>query len=190
MTSHIAWLDLETDAADDYRLGHILEIGVVVTDMELNILKSFQRVLGVHERVLRRMPEKVREMHKSTYLWDECLESTDDIFRTDFALQDFLKQFSDEPLALAGSGVLHYDKKWIMHHLPRSRHSFTYWGYDVGVVRRVLRDLAGMPLPNTERNLSGVKHRALDDAVSAVLEMRLYLSQLKTLPGWGSNERP
>lgn len=185
MTDYIAWLDLETDGADDYRKGNILEVGVAISDLKLEIVDMFSTVLFANERTLKRMPEVVREMHQGTGLWNACLNSRENIYNADFLLSEKLQSFGHgTKLALAGSGVLHYDKKWVWHHMPRSSRLLTHWGYDVGVVRRVLRDLAGVPLPAKQKGIIGTEHRALDDAVSACLEMKTYVEQLKTLEGW------
>ena len=66
-------------------------------------------------------------------------------------------------VALAGSGVGHFDRRFIRAQMPRTDKRFTYWAYDLGVIRRLFDrvhpDLV-RPLP-----AGGKAHRGLADAL-------------------------
>lgn len=175
----ILWLDLETDGAEDYRKGNILEIGAVLTTENLTMVESYSEVLFAPERVLNRMPEIVRDMHKKSGLWDEVLLSEQNIYHADFLLSEMIQNNTDEKVAIAGTGVLHYDLKWVNHHMHRTGKLLHYWGYDSGVVRRVMRDLVGADVPGKETFVTGTSHRALDDVLGALNEMDYYVETLR-----------
>lgn len=74
-----------------------------------------------------------------------------------------------------GSGVAHFDRKYIEHYLPRFSARLTWWPYDVGVMRRMY-ELAGVPWsPSYEAKT----HRALDDARAHAEEFRYTLHTLR-----------
>lgn len=80
-------------------------------------------------------------------------------------LQSFTKR-----IPLAGSGVSHFDRRFIRAQMPKLDNRLTYWAYDVGSVRRFLR-LYGLPIM-VEHDAK--THRALDDVKAHIEEARYY----------------
>lgn len=70
-----------------------------------------------------------------------------------------------------GSGVAHFDRKYIDYYLPRFSARITFWEYDVGGYRR-LWNLAGAPWTDA---YEAKTHRALDDARAHAEEFRYAL---------------
>lgn len=180
MTDHgkytICWLDLETTGQDHPWDGSIIEIGCVFTDPGLRETGVFHSVVApVESAHLDGMRAAVRKMHIANGLLEELRWDSPSVDNVDHLLSEFIRMAVEESpqkrVALAGSGVLHYDNRWLLEHMPKSRKKMTYWGYDVGAVRRFLRDHCGYvhdgPAPNKN-------HRALDDARLALDEARLY----------------
>jgi oligoribonuclease (3'-5' exoribonuclease) len=62
-------------------------------------------------------------------------------------------------IPFGGSGVLHFDRKFIDKYLPRLGKRITYWAYDVGPIRRTASRV-GYPWLSQDAKT----HRALDDA--------------------------
>lgn len=74
-----------------------------------------------------------------------------------------------------GSGVLHFDRKYIDKRLPDFSNRITFWAYDVAVSRRFY-ELAEVPwTPAYEAKT----HRALDDARAHAEEFRYTLQTLR-----------
>ena len=68
-----------------------------------------------------------------------------------------------------GSGVLHFDRRFIDYFMPTFSKRVTHWAYDVGVLRRTFIK-AGVKYAD----MSGKTHRALDDARVHAEEWRYY----------------
>lgn len=195
----ILWLDLETNGASDEAV--ILEVGCVLTDStpQLNVLTEFSTVVAWPFREddvfdLLPYPEmespKVLAMHTKNNLLLELRHDTvaPDIKEAEKMLIRWLRDTgysNGEHIPLAGSGVGHFDRKFIHRDWPRFDSMLSYWVYDVGVIRRSLR-LAGIELPQGDQ--SNKTHRALDDARQHAEEMRVYLKFFKDFARENNNE--
>lgn len=168
--TQILWLDLETTGNTDD--DEIIEIGAVLTDESLNELSGYERVYRTRRSISDINPF-VQKMHFDNGLWAETASAT--AYADDVGVEgDILGWLGQNgalksPLPLAGSGVSHFDRKYIRKTWPRLDRRLTYWHYDVGVLRRFLR-LYGYGLPAFE----GKAHRALDDARQHLEEARYY----------------
>lgn len=180
---NLAWIDLETTGADE-QTGSILEIGCIVTDDQLRPLDRFETLVHPAPRHLDAMSDTVREMHTASGLLDELEEARanpadghylgPDV--ADAKLRSVLGRWTVRgQIALAGSGVGHFDSRWIRRHLPITSTVLTYWTYDVGVVRRWLYTLVGCePAPYTTK-----PHRAMADIADHLQEAVRYRDALR-----------
>ncbi len=175
VTDRIAWIDLETTGSD-INYEEIIEVGLAITDDKLNILDEYAWVIGdldYQDRLLR-MDDVVIDMHTKSGLLADVLKSgtgTGNIQDVDEQVSAILTNLGGgQHIPLAGSGVLHFDRQFIKKFMPKTNKRLTYWGLDVGVVRRFLR-LAGVPIPNS----GNLTHRALEDVRAHIAEAKQYL---------------
>lgn len=205
----LAWLDLETtDTAVDARHSAIVEVGVVFTNQSLVPFRSESFVINpgldrgkqgfINEYdlpdrsspedtllgIFQRMDPVVQEMHTVNGLWTEVQESqlpTDD---ADHLLASYFDEVAPPgtTLSVAGSGVSWFDMRYLQRHFPVSFAKVTYYTYDVGHVRRFLRDLCSVDVtladPSGTSGGDNKKHRALDDAWAHLNEARSYVRSL------------
>jgi oligoribonuclease (3'-5' exoribonuclease) len=83
-----------------------------------------------------------------------------------------MKQFSKKShIKLAGSGVPHFDRKFIKRDLPFFDSTLTHYALDIGSTRRQL-ELAGITIST---NFGFKSHRAVEDAAMHAQEMRDFL---------------
>lgn len=170
-----AWLDLETTGSDERR-DSILEIGIAISDATFHPMATFERVIKCSPHARDAAPIRVREMHDANGLWTAALASSFEVDEADREAMMWLKSYTDEQFILAGSGVGHFDSRFLRQHMPATARRLTYWPMDVGVIRRFL-PLCGFDVPPAE---DGKPHRALADALHHMDEVRLYLGMVKT----------
>jgi oligoribonuclease len=170
----LAWIDLETTGSDEVA-DDIIEVGLVVTDESLNPReKRSWTVYPNRPGLLLAMDDVVVDMHTKSGLLADLLKMPDEyllkIAHVDEVLAGVLESYlTDGKIPLAGSGVSHFDMRFIKRYMPETAKLLTYAPYDIGSVRRFLR-LAGVEI--SDANLS---HRALDDVEDHIAEARYYL---------------
>lgn len=189
--THAMWVDLETTGADE-NAGEVLEVGCVLTPLTplAPELSRYSLVIRPAEQAWPlMMNEVVHGMHVDSGLLDEIHDGREPLTRVlvDKLLVAWRRAAAREvgasgPFVLAGSGVAHFDARWLRLHFPEFSRALTYYTLDVGVMRRALDWAdAGMPpypLPETKA------HRALDDALDHLAEWRWYASHLQNPCAW------
>lgn len=195
----IAFIDLETTGTDDI-LDPILEVGIVAVRDEpyFDVVGTFSVVVAQDTDAWERrldLDPYVREMHTTNGLAAEVREATTGHLQAERLACDFLLSHDKAGRwKMAGSGVSHFDRRFLREQMPRLEALFHYSHVDVGVVRRVL-ELAGrkdlVPVPGEGRQFGGefqgskdalIPHRGLDDALAHYEEFRQYVKLLRAIP--------
>lgn len=179
---HLLWLDLETTGTSEY-VHKIVEVGVAITDAtpDLTLVQSAQFVIYNDLDVLEHMESVVVDMHaKSGLLADIVKGNGDKITDVDAELHEWVKPYLNEGgiIHLAGSGVGHFDMRFLKRHMPRLFAQLEFAPYDLGSLRRFLR-LVGIEAE--ERSLS---HRALGDVFDHISEARELLAAAREKEGF------
>jgi oligoribonuclease len=182
----ILFLDLECTGAGGEGLipnadEHLLEIGLVMTDHTpyLNEVARKNIILPIWPEEVAALDPVVFEMHTKNSLLTDCKalaegltpEDRPGILReVDLMLAGWMKQFSKKThIKLAGSGVLHFDRKFIKRDLRFFDSTLTHYALDIGSTRRQL-EIAGIELPDARFGFK--THRAVEDAAMHAQEMR------------------
>ncbi len=182
----ILFLDLETTGTDVPN-DNIIEIGLslISTDVESGYpeIGSFSEVILPSDTAFVRMMDKkvVREMHQTNGLLDEIIslreERGSDYYNhtptnVENGVLAWLNKFTGADtthIPLGGSGVTHFDRRFIKAFMPRLDARLTHWAYDMGVFRRMFLKAGVAPYSQ-----DGKTHRALDDARVHADEFRHY----------------
>lgn len=154
------WVDLETTHSDE-NIGQIIEMAIILcnTSPQMEIVDSGTWPIHPLRLDFGGVPDVVREMHFENGLWRDAFNSKTTIEELDSSLDNLLSD--DEQTALAGSGVAHFDSRWIRRHMPLTAKKLTYWAFDVGVLRRTAQ-LCGLEFPDFNEKKT---HRAMDDVI-------------------------
>jgi oligoribonuclease len=161
---HYLWLDLETTGLDPAS-DDILEVGLVVTDEHLTELAERRYLLDPGYDWQELVDQFVLEMHTKSGLLAELTDPYShfiyhSLLLVERCIVNVIEPYlTDGKIVLAGSGVATFDLQVIKAQMPELAQRLTYWTMDIGVVRRYLRDICQVELPDT----GPVNHRALDD---------------------------
>lgn len=158
----ILFLDLETTGSD-VNNDEVIEVGLVMLDAEsLEEKATLSLVVFPGQRAFNRMMNNqiVHDMHVKSGLLDD-LDNGIFAHDADQLINNWLNEqgAGTTHLPYGGSGVSHFDRKFIDKYLPAFGKRLTYWSYDVGVARRIARK-AGLGWLNQDAK----NHRALVDA--------------------------
>lgn len=172
----LLWLDLETTGLDE-TMDCIIEVGCILTTSDLQPLGEFSAVVKPEPLGLGRMLQDpiVRPMHVANGLLEDVLETTDvdKIHVVTVRLLDWLANNGAEPgkVALAGSGVGHFDIQFIRRYMPQLAEFLHYWIIDISSVRHAHDMWVGTTISTANDDKT---HRALDDVQCHVAEAQAF----------------
>ena len=173
----LLWVDIETTGLIPEK-GDILEICMVVTDLELNVIDYETSIIKSSSIFKSKCDDFVTIMHTQNGLFkeiDEANEVIDYNFVEDLFILFVTEHFGTEKPELHGNTV-HFDKKWIEYHMPKLGKLFNYRIVDVFSFKTVFKNY----MPLTHRYIEDHKnkvsrHRAHDDILGSIKEMKEYL---------------
>lgn len=181
---NIAFIDLETTGSDETE-DYVLELGVIVTDPDLVVLEEHDWVIRPTEDsswiTLIERNGVVLKMHTDNGLIDDVITEGVETERADTEAAAMLANHVVRGrCALGGSGVGHFDSRFIRRYLPKTAKRLTYWPYDTGPIRRMIR-LAGRQDLLLAYDESEKVHRAIPDARDSLTEARHYVELIRTI---------
>ncbi len=170
--SNLVWLDMEMTGLDPEKEG-ILEMAVVVTDSQLNLVAQGPNlVLHQPARLLKAMDEWNQKQHGSSGLIEASRKSKVSVKAAEKQTLEFLREHCTEGKSpLCGSSV-HHDRRFLIKYMPALNRFLHYRIIDVSTVK----ELAGRWYPSRLlKKLPEKKsaHRALDDILESIEEMRM-----------------
>jgi len=174
MSNVIVWADVETTGLRAHK-NYLLEIAVLVTDLDLNILDDtgYHAVVNHHKGfVYNHANDYVRNMHTTSGLWDR-LESGTPLWKIDEEVLTYIKQFAptQRTARLAGNSV-RLDANFFDEWLPRSAEHLHYRILDVSSIAFEAH-IRGIPLfPKAET------HEAMTDIRESIEELRYLRKEL------------
>lgn len=128
------WIDIETTGLEPTR-DRILEIGVIVTDDDLEILHVLQEMrISCDHYTLSLMDAKVRQMHESSGLLED-LRYALPMAAVEQAVVRFIEAIpSTGARVLAGSSV-HFDRSFLKAQMPKVDALFSHRHADCSALR-------------------------------------------------------
>jgi oligoribonuclease (3'-5' exoribonuclease) len=185
------WIDVEApglpkkDAPNDYSKLPPLEVGVIITDMDLQRISGYEEVIKLNATHVASLkdPDNVGavEMHKKNGLIkasrDAPVQNT--VAFVEKELITLIKEtttYNKGEFMIAGSGVAAYDRPLLNQHMPELASYFAYYPFDIGVERRVSKILAGQAVVNYSPKSYGEEklHRAYADVEAHLDEALQY----------------
>jgi oligoribonuclease len=159
-------LDLKSDL--------LIEIAVLVTDADLNILgDGIDVVIHADDDVLSSMIPVVTEMHTRSGLIEEVRASTVDLAAAEDLVLDYIrshvKQAKTAPLA--GNSIA-TDRGFIARDMPKLDNNLHYRMIDVSSIKELCR--RWYPRIYFGQPEKGLAHRALADIHESIRELRYY----------------
>lgn len=169
--SRLVWVDLEMTGLDPATC-HIVEIAVLVTDGELNVIaEGPELVIHQPDDILAAMPPIVRDMHARSGLTELIRASKTTLAEAEAAVLAFVQSTCAPKTApLAGNSVWK-DKQFLEKYMPRVMEHLHYRIVDVSTIK----ELAGRWYPPSMHfPKKSEKHRALDDIKESIAELSFY----------------
>ena len=166
-------MDLEMTGLEPAR-HVIVEIATLVTDDDLNIIaEGPDLVVHQDDAALAEMDPVVVEMHTRSGLLDAIRSSTLTLAEAGAQTLDFIKTHVAEPrrVPLCGNSI-GMDRRFLAAYLPEIEEYLHYRSVDVSTVKELVK--RWYPALNSGRPRKVGAHRALDDVMESVAEMKYY----------------
>jgi len=169
----LVWIDCEMTGLD-LKSDLLIEIAVLVTDAELNILgDGIDVVIHADDDVLSSMIPVVTEMHTRSGLIEEVRASTVDLAAAEDLVLDYIrshvKQAKTAPLA--GNSIA-TDRGFIARDMAKLDDYLHYRMIDVSSIKELCR--RWYPRIYFGQPEKGLAHRALADIHESIRELRYY----------------
>lgn len=186
-SDRLVWIDCEMTGLDLTR-DALVEVAVLVTDFELNILgEGVDLVIRPPDEALVHMPAVVREMHTTSGLLDE-LPNGVRLDEATAAVLAYIREHVPEPskAPLAGNTV-HMDRLFLARDMPDVEGWLHYRNVDVSSIKELVR--RWFPRVYFASPTKTGNHRALGDIQDSIDELRYYrMTAFVAIPGPTSEE--
>ncbi|CAL1528101.1 unnamed protein product [Lymnaea stagnalis] len=172
----IVWVDLEMTGLDVEK-DKIIEIACLVTDGDLNLLaEGLNIVIHQSDSLLNNMDEWCVQQHGQSGLTEAVKKSHITTDRAEQMVLDFLKLHTEKGQCPLGGSSVGIDKQFIAKYMPKLAEHFHYRIIDVSSIKELCRRwYPGILEKAPDKKLS---HRALDDIMESVEELKFYRSTI------------
>lgn len=177
------WIDCEMTGLD-LRRDALIEVAVVVTDADLNLLDDgLDVIIHAHSDVLDTMVPLVRDMHATSGLTDAVRESAIGLGEAEKLVLDYVKSLVPEARSapLCGNSIA-TDRGFLARDMPSLDEYLHYRMVDVSSIKELAK--RWYPRVYHSQPDKGLSHRALADILESIRELAYYRQTLfVTAPG-------
>jgi len=168
---NLVWLDMEMTGLDPDN-DRIIEVAVVVTDANLNILAEGP-VFAIHQsdETLDKMDAWNKGTHGRSGLIDRVKASTVSEAQAEEALIAFLKQWVPANKSPMCGNSICQDRRFMARGMPKLEAFFHYRNLDVSTLKELCRRWKPELASGFKKHQ---KHTALADIVESIEELRYY----------------
>jgi oligoribonuclease len=173
VTDRLVWIDCEMTGLDIVR-DALIEVAVVVTDAELNLLDDgLDVVIHAGDEVLAAMLPVVRDMHASSGLTELVRASTVTLGEAEKLVLDYVSLHVPEPSSapLCGNSIA-TDRGFLARDMQALDSYLHYRMIDVSSLKELAR--RWYPRVYWAQPAKGLAHRALADIRESVQELAYY----------------
>ena len=168
----IVWIDCEMTGLDLER-DALIEVAVVVTDAELNVLgEGVDVVIACPPEALESMPPVVREMHEASGLLEELANGTTMTDAQARALAYIREHVPEAGKAPLGGNTIATDRGFLARDMPELDDWLHYRMIDVSSIKELARRWYPRVYFNAPKKHGG--HRALADILESIEELKFY----------------
>ena len=175
---YLVWLDMEMSGLDP-EINRILEIAVVVTDSQLQVV-AHAPVYVVHQTTehLDTMDAWNKGTHGRSGLIDKVKASNLTEADVERELLVFLKKHVGQGKSPMCGNTIHQDRRFLLRHMPALESYFHYRNIDVSTIKELCRRWQPALMKGFEKKGA---HTALADILESIDELRYYRRHL--MPG-------
>lgn len=171
----LVWVDMEMTGLDP-QTDRILEIAMIVTDADLNLVAEGP-VLVIHQsdELLDKMDAWNKGTHGRSGLIDKVKASTLSETEAEQACLQFLKEYVKSSTSPMCGNTIHQDRRFMVRYMPKLESYFHYRNIDVSTVKELCKRWHPEIAKGFQKKQA---HTALADILESVDELRYYRDKL------------
>ena len=168
---NLVWLDMEMTGLDPDN-DRIIEVAVVVTDPDLNIIAEGP-VFAIHQsdEALDKMDSWNKGTHGKSGLIDRVKASTVTESQAEIELIEFLKQYVPKNKSPMCGNSICQDRRFMARWMPELEAHFHYRNLDVSTLKELCKRWKPEIASGFKKHQ---KHTALADIIESIEELRYY----------------
>ncbi|SFN56207.1 oligoribonuclease [Nitrosospira briensis] len=170
-STNLIWIDMEMSGLSP-ETDQILEVALVITDSQLNILAEAPvLVLFQPEVVLDGMDNWNKSTHSRSGLIDKVRASSLAEAQAESLMIEFLQEHIAPGVSPMCGNSICQDRRFLARRMPRLEAYFHYRNLDVSSLKELVKRWRPEILPGLTKQC---KHEALADIHDSIVEMRYY----------------
>ena len=174
--TNLVWMDLEMTGLDPETCT-ILEIGTVITDGNLKLVATGPSIaIHQNDKVLRTMESWSKEHHKKSGLTEECRRSKINMKKAEELVLAFVKTHCVAKTARLCGNSIWQDRRFLTKYMPKLETYLHYRMVDVSSIQELVS--RWYPGKHQTPGKKDQNHRAMDDILKSIDELRYYRSKV------------
>ncbi len=179
-SQRLIWIDCEMTGLIP-ETDQLIEIAVIVTDSQLNILSQSPEFAIQHPlSTLEAMDDWNRRTHIKSGLWQRVLDSTNSTAQVEAQMLAYLADWVDAKQSPMCGNSICQDRRFLARLMPRLENYFHYRNVDVSTIKELCRRW-NAPLVDGFKKQG--THTALSDIIESVNELKYYRQFMGKLAG-------
>lgn len=173
---NLIWVDLEMTGLNP-DVDHILEIAIVITDQNLNILASdFNLIIHQPKDTLDKMSADVKIIHTKNDLINLVPKSDIDLYHAEQQALKFIAPYvAKQTSPICGNSIC-MDRRFLFKHMPQLESYFHYRNLDVSTIKNLGIYWFSEKIKHFTKTTD--KHRAQEDILQSIEELKFYREHL------------
>ena len=174
MAGEMVWIDLEMTGLN-IETESIIEIATIITDGELNTIAVGPNLaITVSEELLAGMDEWNTTHHNASGLVERIRSEGVSLEEASHQTCEFISQYIEQGKAPLCGNSIHTDRTFLAKEMPQVLDLLHYRIIDVSTIK----ELANRWYPGVQRYQKKEAHRALDDIIESIEELRHHRATL------------
>lgn len=167
--SKLLWLDMEMTGLDE-TVDTILEVAVIVSDLEFNVLDTYEAIVFQPPEVLAGMNEWCQKAHASSGLTKLVPHGQPLTVVENQVINLVKKHFTKEERVILCGNSINNDRRFIDKYMKAFAALLHYRLVDVSSYKEIFKSKYGINFQKKS------KHRAIDDIHESMEELKTYLT--------------
>ena len=175
-------MDVEMTSLADVNVDQIIQVALVLTDKELNVVAEGPEITVHADRgAFDRITPEVKALHEKSGVLEASVASTVTVAEAEEQILAFLSEHAAPQTAPLCGNSVHMDRMFLKAQMPKLYEYVFYRNIDVSTLKELARRLKP-ELYDEWQDMKGEKaHRAKEDIFRSIEELKFYREKLLKL---------